>query len=70
MTDITEQCLFITVSPLVLPQTHGGGEVQQKSSDTETLKKDLWGLAKESWFMQENYFDFVFILLNQEVPKK
>lgn len=41
MTDITKRSFFTTVFSPVLPQFHGGGEVQKKSSDTEILKKKI-----------------------------
>lgn len=60
MTDSTKQPFFMTVFSLVLPQSHGGGEVQTKSSDTATLKKKISEALQRSLdSCRENCFDCV-----------
>jgi len=70
MTDITKQSFFMTVFSLVLPQSLGGGEVQKTSSDTETLKKQSLRPYKGVLIHAGKIALAVFILFNQELPKK
>lgn len=67
--DRHHKTVFVTVFSLVLPQSHGGGEVQKKSSDTETLKKRSLRPCKGVLIHTGRTALTVFILLNQELPK-
>lgn len=53
-----------------LPQSHGGGEVQKKSPDTEALKKSSLRPCKGVLIHTGRIALTVFILFNQELHKK